>query len=165
MDYHIDQYSRLVITGDEKWRTECAEYSDHRLLLEDVEDAMREIMIRNGTFMDISPAVCGDLTDAPMIGILGEVEPGIGYPDRRLKYDGVGCGYVSESTSYTSMNSKHNTRAKVRARWAYMNYAVTDWREELVETGCIVWEGGFVDRDNDAGELAQLANCELIESR
>jgi hypothetical protein len=37
-----------------------------------------------------------------------------------------------------------------------MNYQVRDWRDETIETGRCVWEGGFVHRENDAAALRAL---------
>lgn len=38
-------------------------------------------------------------------------------------------------------------------RFAYMDYQILDWREEIMETGEVTWQGGFVDRDGTPQEL------------
>lgn len=125
------------------------ECQDRQAKLDYIEDALADVMIANGPFEFISPAVCGDLTDADMLGVLGEDQEhdGPAFSSPADTTGGVGSGYVRTAPGRA---------AKCVARWAYMSYQVRDWREELIETGRCVWLGGFVDRENDAAELRSL---------
>lgn len=150
MDYSIDEYGRLVLALDDQDRfilnEECW---DHQAKLDYIEDVVSDVMVANGPFEFISPAVCGDLTDADMLGVLSEDQEhnGPAFSTPADTTGGVGSGYVRTSPGRA---------AKCLARWAYMNYQVRDWREELIETGRCIWEGGFVDRENDAAALREL---------
>lgn len=150
MDYRIDDHCRLVLTIDQHDKfilnEEC---QDHQAKLDYLEDALADVMIANGPFEFISPAVCGDLTDADMLAVLGEDQEhnGPAFSSPADTTGGVGICYARTSPGKA---------CKVLARWAYMSYQVRDWREELVEFGCCVWEGGFVDRENDAATLREL---------
>jgi hypothetical protein len=150
MDYMIDDHCRLVLTIGEYdqfiLNNEC---QDHQAQLDYIEDALSDVMIANGPFDYISPAVCGDLTDADMLGVLGEDQEcnGPAFSSPADTTGGVGSGYVRTAPGRA---------AKCLARWAYMNYQVRDWRDETIETGRCVWEGGFVHRENDAAALRAL---------
>lgn len=150
MDYRIDDHCRLVLTLDDQNRfilnEEC---QDHQAKLDYIEDSLHERLICNDQFEFGSPAVCGDLTDADMIGVLGEDHDydGPAFSSPADTTGGVGSGYVRTSPGKA---------CKVLARWAYMSYQVRDWREELVETGHCVWDGGFTDRENEAVALRDL---------
>jgi hypothetical protein len=150
MDYTIDDHCRLVLTLDQHdefiLNEEC---QDCQAKLDYIEDALADVMIANGPFEFISPAVCGDLTDADMLGVLGEDQEhdGPAFSSPADTTGGVGSGYVRTAPGRA---------AKCVARWAYMSYQVRDWREELIETGRCAWEGGFVDRENDAPSLRSL---------
>jgi hypothetical protein len=150
MDYSIDEYGRLVLALDDQDRfilnNEC---QDHQAKLDYIEDAVSDAMIATGPFEFISPAVCGDLTDADMLAVLGE-DHGYDGPAFSSPADttgGVGSSYIRTSPGRA---------AKCLARWAYMNYQVRNWREELIETGHCVWECGCVDCENDAAALRSL---------
>jgi hypothetical protein len=149
MDYSIDDYCWLVIKADAGDIKHWASYAERHELLEDIEDGVHEMLCCNGPFQFISPAVCGDLTDADMMGVTDqEVDhDGPAYSSPADTTGGVGSGWISTSPGKAE---------RVIARWAYMNYQVRDWREELLETGRCVWEGGFVDRENDAVALRSL---------
>jgi hypothetical protein len=47
------------------------------------------------------------------------------------------------------------------ARWAYMGYQINDWREELVDSSEVIWDGGAIEGDDDPATLAKLAGCEV----
>jgi hypothetical protein len=150
MDYTIDDHCRLVLTIDQHDKfilnEEC---QDHQARLDYIEDALSDAMIANGPFEFISPAVCGDLTYADTLGVLSEDQKhnGPAFSSPADTTGGVGSGYVRTAPGRA---------AKCLARLANMNYQVRDWREELIETSRCAWEGGFVDRENDAAALRLL---------
>lgn len=150
MDYTIDDHCRLVLAIDQHdnfiLNEEC---QDHQAKLDYIEDALSDAMIANGPFEFISPAVCGDLTDAEMLGVLREDQEhnGPAFSSPPDTTGGVGSGYVRRAPGRA---------AKCLARWAYMNFPVRDWREEIIETSRCVWEGEFLDRENDATALRSL---------
>lgn len=88
-----------------------------------LDDAL-EHLIGNSELEWINPADTGDLTDAPMLGILGEPQPSkIGPHGSTL----AGCwGNPLEAHYYP-----------IQKRWAYMSYEVKDPLEELKEKGRI----------------------------
>jgi hypothetical protein len=150
MQYEIDKYSRLIIKLDDTDRYildhDC---QDHGAKLEYLDDALHEQLICNDQFDWISPAVCGDLTDAQMLGVLGnEIEyEGPAYSSPADTTGGIGSGWIRTGPGRAQY---------VIARWAYMRYQVEDWREELLRQGKIGFEGGYTDRKNDPAALRGL---------
>lgn len=78
-----------------------------------------ESFIGNSEFSWIQPEICGDLTSAPMLGILGEEEDG--EPEE---------GYLTTGP---------NRREKVEERWGFMMYALVSVQSELANHGKVMF--------------------------
>lgn len=93
-----------------------------------------EQMVTNDCFMWIGSEVTHDLTEAPMLALLGdEEESATGGPGLYL----VGRPHDAE----------HDHYQPVLFRWAFMNYQITTPQKDLLEKGEAVWHGGiFLDR-------------------
>jgi hypothetical protein len=139
MNYHIDRHGRLVLTASEKDRAYLNQLRD-----EDPDEFQRdrvmydvlEWIVTNDEFQFISPYYTGDMTDAPMLGLLGEQEEA---PEGEL----LGSGLVDDGRC----DGKNFVRPIIY-RWAYMNYAVGSPQEDLLEKGKCIWEGGdFLHRE------------------
>ncbi len=85
-----------------------------------------EWLLCNSELQWIDPAVCGDLTDAPILGILGEVENRKDCPR--------GCGAVLVGSDGIFIQA-----APVVARWGYMSYQVRSPLDDLLTDGAAVF--------------------------
>lgn len=126
--YEIDE-NRLIISVDNFTRgflrdsfpnKECQDNELHELF---------EPLTNNSELEWIDPAVTGDLTGAPMLGIYGEPVPGT---------EGHGH-YVGGWEIDGGVVVDHY--APVDHRWAFMDYAVRCVIEDLIDTGEVVFVG------------------------
>lgn len=153
MLHYLDKNDRLILELEKEDRDQLQETLDEhglesREFANAVEEICHETMACNGSFEwspHITPAV-GDMTDGPVIGLLGPDEPGLGYPDKRLPYDGLGCGYLSTATDNLDADSPLNQRAPIVARWVDMSAAIRDWRVDIWRSP-VIFDGGFLTDD------------------
>jgi len=91
-----------------------------------------EPLICNSELQWVNPDDTGDLTSAPMLGIMGE--------------EGVkGVTVFAENFGLivTGFDGKNTMAAPIIARWAFMDYAVRSPLEDLRDTGKAVFVGGY----------------------
>jgi hypothetical protein len=113
----------LTIRADERTRVELRELLAENPDRDNLWDAF-ENLICNSELGWIDPATCGDLTDAPILGVLSDERPGKGR-------DGdLGSGSVLVSTGRDGF-----TVCDVVERWGFMSYAVRDPLADLCDTG------------------------------
>lgn len=127
MKYSISpDRSKLIITADESERSEMREndFKSDKALYESFEK-----LIANSELQWINPEDTGDLTDAPMLGILGDIGPNVTGP-RIL----VGAWGTPPISNYFEINE----------RWAFMDYALRSPLEDLILKGEVVFVGGPV---------------------
>lgn len=121
---------RLTIHADAAARAELAE-----MLADKPEDfnsdgAMADAfdrLICNSEFRWISPEICGDMTDAPILGITGEPEP------RDESRDGDGallCGRWPDKAGMARIWVE-----PVLERWGYLSYMLRSPLSDLLEKG------------------------------
>lgn len=130
MKYRIDAVS-LVLTVNKKeqaWLqkqkvTNFAFESDNFLY------DLLECLFTNDEFTWLPEGTTGDLTSAPMIGVLGEEI----YGSPSLK-ERVGFYHVGRDVD--------EVFRPVLRRWAFMDYAVTSPQAQLADLGECSWEGG-----------------------
>lgn len=130
MDYMVNkQRDRLTLYATPREIRELREMDEIQS-----DDSMHEFLeplVGNTELQWISPADTGDLTDAPMLGILGEE----GVRDHTVFAENFGL-------VVTGCNG-HNTMARpILARWAFMDYQVRSVLEDLRDTGKAVFVGG-----------------------
>lgn len=126
-----DAKTNLIIEIDEDEQNELKEMSvEEDFSSDDKMHDFLEPLIANSELQWIDPAVTGDLTDAPMIGILGEDE----FSKEENK---PGSGYVS-----TGATSEEFAKAPVLYRWAYMDYQLRSPLQDLLESRKVVFIGG-----------------------
>lgn len=114
---------------------------------EATEDEVFEAITSNSNFYTIPEGtIAGDLTSAPMLGVLSEEEIGEA---------GVGTNRVHVGAWGDPVRVRCR---RVIARWAFMDYQVWDLADMLRERGRAVFQGGLVlaqpqDLDLDHDEL------------
>lgn len=132
MKHEILPNGCLKITCSDEDRANLRELLDERRPGRDIEAEALENLLANSELMWVDPADTGDLTSAPMLGILGED----GVKDITLFVENFGLFYLGSDGFNTHV-------APIIARWAWMHYAVRSFVEELIEKGECVWEGGY----------------------
>ena len=95
----------------------------------DIYDAL-EPLIANSELNWIYPADTGDLTDAPMVGFLGE----------QFTYSGEGL--PPYPCVFAGADGDKKIFHKITHRWAYMSYQVKSPLEDLRENEEITLTGG-----------------------
>ena len=124
---------RLVINADAAARAELQELaSEHPAFHSDenLYDAF-EHLICNSELRWIYPEICGDLTDAPILGITGEPEP------RDISREGDGaifCGRWADKQGISRVWVE-----PVLERFAFMDYALRSPLFDLLEKGQAVF--------------------------
>lgn len=121
--------SNLIITIDPEEQRELQQNIDENGE-PSLEDCL-EPLVCNSELAWIFPEETGDLTDAPMLGILGEEQPGAG-----SRFAGL---HVDEN------NMMQSWFHPILNRWAYMDYQVKSPVLELAKNGRIVFVGGNDD--------------------
>ena len=118
MDYQQTD-DKLVITIDEDEQAVLRELEDLRdsFTNEDFWDFI-EPLIANSDLQSISPSDTGDLTDAPMLGILGDVS---------TKNEGP---YGAVKTGHWDFTDQYQP---ILHRWAFMDYQVRSPLEDLLD--------------------------------
>jgi hypothetical protein len=154
MNWHLDEHSRLVITVTkrEQRRLKAAQRRDDKGRYEPHFDSnafmheLLEPLVMSDEFTWLPEGCTGDLSCAPMLGILGDETPGPDDADdaRSMNLVPVGCWY-------------HEGRLRqmyqpVLKRWGFMAYQITSPQRELAETGECVWDGGDLWGTQEAAE-------------
>lgn len=133
LDYQISADRRtLTIKADDETRAELramrAEMQDEQGVGEWGTDRnlcdVFEPLICNSELQWIAPEVCGDLTDAPILGIWGPERPGKGR-------DGdMGSGSILVTSGRDGF-----TVCDIDERWGFMSYALRSPLDDLIERG------------------------------
>jgi hypothetical protein len=138
--------SSLVITVTKKEQRRLRAYlrRDRRDQLDkfesrfDSDDFLYDLlqsMFTDDCFTWLPDGTTGDMTSAPMIGILGGEMPGP--PTSEAECSGLDhCGRWEANGALREMYRP------VLQRWAFLNYAVTGPQHDLAETGRCEWQGG-----------------------
>jgi hypothetical protein len=147
MKWQIDEQGRLVITVTKREQRsfQAAHRRDQSFDSDAFMHDLLEPLVTSG-FTWLPEACTGDLTSAPMLGILGEEMPG---PDQ----DAIGMGLVHVGCWYHKGRLRQMYQP-VLQRWAFMSYAGTSPQRELAQTGECVWEGGDFWGTQEAAEKA-----------
>lgn len=128
MTYHLTpDHTRLTIKADDQERAAL------RLMGDDIQSdaAMHEVLesiVCNSELNWLLPEWTGDLTDAPMLGILGQLTT---TPGGML----AGCWPDEQGI----MRTWHHP---VVERWAFMQYEARSPLEDLRDRGEVVFVGG-----------------------
>jgi hypothetical protein len=110
-----------------------------------------EPLVTNNEFHWIEPYVTGDLTSAPMLGLLGDTEPG---PSEK-EAEGSGLQHVG---AWDHEGKHRQMYQPVLYRWAFMSYEVEAVQQALVEKRRAVFTGGkCLERE---GQLERLTVTE-----
>lgn len=127
MQYKIEP-GALVITADPEDLKRLKELKEEHenFVCDDVMYEVFERLVCNSELEWIDPADTGDLTDAPMLGILGETEKGLAVAG--YKHVGFWDGY--------------SRRCPILSRWAFMSYQVISVQEVLLRDGKVRFLGG-----------------------
>jgi|ERR1051325_8870974 hypothetical protein len=157
MKWHIDEQGRLVITVTKKEQhsLQAAQRRDERFDSDEFMHELLEPLVTNG-FTWLPEGCTGDLTSAPMLGILGEAMPG---PDDTQDAFGMGLVHVG---CWHHQGRLRQMYEPVLRRWAFMSYAVTTPQRGLADTGQSVWEGGDLWGTQEAAvrAVANVIGCE-----
>lgn len=155
MRWQIDEHDRLVITvtkkeqrflqaahrRDEKGQCHPAFESDDFLY------DLLEPMFTDDSFTWLPEGTTGDMTSAPMLGILGDEMPG-------PATDKAQCSGLYHCGRWEVEGELREIYQPVLQRWAFMDYALTSPQRELAETGRCEWEGGDYRGSQESAEKA-----------
>lgn len=144
MKHEVMPDGRLKLTVDEKEKNHLQYLRDDKNAtmvefsipdgwgMQWLEETILEPLIANSELEWIPEWVTGDLTSAPMLGVLGEPQAGGNGPlgavlaGRWEDASGVIQGFFSPVTH----------------RWAWMHYQVRSFLDDLADSGECIWEGG-----------------------
>lgn len=119
--------SRLTLSLSPEEVSALAAIEDQDERNKEVPDWL-EAMLSNCELQWVFPSETEDLTDCPMLGILGEEST-----EKKGPYGVRFCGHWDGQDHYQP----------ILERWGYMNYEVLDPMQELAQNGTIVlWNGG-----------------------
>lgn len=146
MQFKIDPTkSKLTFFLTNQEKTEIRRLPDEEEQLDEIEIQLRALLA-NSELSEISPEYTGDLTDAPMFGILGEVTT-----DEKGPFGSIPVGYTDGSAQYAPIVSK----------WAYMSYQILNPWKELLLKGEVTLMGGSAE----VGERILTAEETTIHDR
>lgn len=94
-----------------------------------------EPMFTDDSFSWLPEGTTGDMTSAPILGILGDEMVG---PER----DHAVCSGLLHCGRWDVDGALREIYQPVLSRWAFMDYALTSPQRELAETGRCEWQGG-----------------------
>ena len=97
-----------------------------------MEADVLEDLIANSELQWLAEGSTGDLTSAPLLGILGEETATVAV---NLEH--------SFGLLVTGHNGTYEMTRPIIARWAYMNYQVRSFLDDLADTGESIWDGGY----------------------
>ena len=120
----------LTLAADDAARAEIRELVEEEMDRgwQWLEVEALEILIANSELQWLEPSDTGGLTDAPILGVIGE--------ETREKTGPFGAVHVGG-------DEKGPIFSPILERWGYMDYAVRSFLEDLAETGKAV----FVNRN------------------
>ena len=124
---------RLTIHADSAARAELLEFQRENDDFHS-DDAMAEAfehLLCNSELRWIAPEVCGDLTDAPILGIVGEAEP------RNTSRDGDGAVWAGHGPDAAGF--ARPWVEPVLERWGFMNFATHSPMIDLILEGSAVF--------------------------
>lgn len=129
MKYKISKDRKtLTITATAKERRELKRTRPNSIGTDTAMYEVFEPLVCNSELEWINPVHTGDLTSAPMLGILGEE----GDKDRTVFLENYGL--------IVTGHDGHNTMAQpILERWAFMDYQVRSVLEDLRDTGKAVF--------------------------
>ncbi len=104
-----------------------------------------EPMFTDDCFFWLPEGTTGDLTSAPMLGILGDEMPGPSSEEAQ-------CSGLYHCGRWEVQGELREMYQPVLQRWAFMDYAVTSPQRELAEHGRCEWQGGDYWGSQEAAE-------------
>lgn len=119
--------SKITFTLDQEEKNNIKSLRESEEDEVEISNAVEELLSNhfcNCELQWINPADTGDITEAPMLGILGETTT-----EDKGPYGAVHCGFWDEKARYNPITE----------RWAYMNYQVEDPYLVLAEKGEITF--------------------------
>jgi hypothetical protein len=148
----------LVITVTKKEQRRLAAYmhrSDNggldkfepRFGSDDFLYELLEPMLTDDCFTWLPEGTTGDMTSAPMIGILGDEMSGPSPGEAE-------CSGLYPCGRWEADGALREMYQPVLRRWAFMNYAVSSPQQDLAETGKCEWQGGDYWASQEAAEKA-----------
>jgi hypothetical protein len=149
MRWRIDEKDRLVITVSKKEQVSLKaairrdEFESDAFMLD-----LLEPLVTNDAFTWLYSGCTGDLTSAPMLGVMGDEMPG---PEDTEDALGMGLVHVG---CWHHKGQPRQMYQPVLQRWAFMSYQITSPQRELGVTGKCVWEGGDLWVTQQAAESA-----------
>jgi len=160
--------SKLVITVTQKEQRRLQAYRrrdeknqlqshEPRFNSDDFLYDLLENMFTNDCFTWLPDGCTGDMTLAPMLGILGEEMAG---PTKEF----TECSGLFNCGRWEVNGELRDIYQPVLQRWAFMDYALTNPQAELAETGRCEWEGGDYWGTQEAAERAVAAFAERAEA-
>lgn len=133
MTYEILPDGRLKVSATGAEREDATEASD-----------AFDTMLANSELQRICPSDTGDLTAAPMIGILGG----------EVRLPAPTNGFV-----FSSQIGRDNVWYQpILFRWAYMQYQLSDMFEELAREGSVTLDGGVMITQEEADRYESAQN-------
>ena len=148
MKWKLDGYGRLLITVTkrEQRRLKAAQRRDDTFDSDAFLHELLESLVTNDEYTWLHDDCTGDLTSAPMLGILGDEMPG---PDDTEPALGSGLVHVG---CWAYKGRLRQMYQPVLKRWAFMAYQITSPQRELAETGQCAWDGGNLWGTQEAAE-------------
>jgi hypothetical protein len=107
-----------------------------------------EPLVQNDDYTWLPEGCTGDLTSAPMLGVLGDEIAG---PDDAENALGTGLVHVGR---WHHEGRPRQMYQPVLKRWAFMAYQVTSPQRDLAEAGQCVWDGGDLWATQEVAERA-----------
>lgn len=156
MRWHVDERGRLVltVTKREQRRLKAAQRRDEQGQCDPPFDSdaflhqLFEPLVTDGEFTWLPEDCTGDLTSAPLLGILGDEMPG---PDDTADTPGMGLVHVG---CWTHGGRLRQMYQPVLKRWAFMPYQVRSPQRDLADDGKCVWDGGDLWGTQEVAERA-----------
>lgn len=128
MKAEIQSNGTLKISVDHTERLFLSSLPDEQIHQDEVMYNFLEPLVCNSEFCWVDPSDCGDLTSAPMLGILSIGDTSNGYRENELPKERFGQFLTGgdEGGSYFEA---------ITGRWAFMDYQVRSVLEDLREKG------------------------------
>jgi hypothetical protein len=156
MTWYTDEHGKLVIkaTKQEQRRLQAVQRRDDSGQCETPFDSdaflheLLEPLVTGDEFTWLPEGCTGDLTSAPILGILGDEMPG---PDDAEA--ALGTGLVHVGCWYHEGRLRQMYRPVLK-RWEFMPYQVRSPQADLADDGECVWDGGDLWGTQEAAEKA-----------
>lgn len=134
MDFQYDDNTlTITVDAEEQARLKQAREDDPDLFASDraLHDEFEDL-VGNSELQWVDPSDTGDLTDAPMLGILGPEEPG-----GNGEFGKVLAGRWNDSAGVLQ-----SWFHPIEKRWAFMDYQVRSVLDDLADKGKAVFVSG-----------------------